>query len=371
VKKLKMIQTIKDKYYSHPTVADNRGMALVITLLMMLQLSLMGWGAQTVSITNQKIVGNYRKQALAFNMAESGIQVAIANLKHDILWNRSSAGSSGESSTETIDISGTNGSYTVTVFDSSDDTTLGGGIVKLVSRGTYSGSTQQIELQVAFSPDPGSAAGSPTQAVVTEGDNVPKGGSSHIVNGYDENGCCESGFVSYDPTCADSCEVNYMIETFQDLSVLGINEDALKAFKDFTIIGNLTSTSQINNISDFWENESEGNPYITYVTGDMTISGSQNFYGIFFVEGNVTLSGSVRIDGVIYAPNTTVVSEINGGGSPGDQPVEGQILSGAGGVQAAGNHADVQYVSDYVDAFNNLSGQNVNVNNVDGTWRQI
>jgi Tfp pilus assembly protein PilX len=344
-------------------------MALVITLLLTLQLSVIGWGAFTVSHTNQKISGNYLRQAAAFNTAESGIKIALANLKHDATWKRTAIGSSGESSTGTIPISGANGAYTVTVFDSSDDATLDEKTVRLVSQGTYANSTQTVEVHAEFAPDPGSSASSPAQAVITEGVNDTSG---HPVGGYDEAGCCEDPTdPGYTAPCTDNCDPDYMIsENFPDLSTLGINEDALKLFADFIINGDLTQPSQVNNISDFWENQALQDPYIIHVTGDMDIAGNDTFYGIYFVEGEIDISAAIRIHGVIYAPNSTAACKINGGGSPGNQPVMGQLICGPGGINASGNHANVQYVSEYVDAFNNYSGSVVDLNIKEGTWRQ-
>jgi len=149
-----------------------------------------------------------------------------------------------------------------------------------------------------------------------------------------------------------------------------VNQDALRAFADFVFPGNLTD--EIAGVSNFWKDHpADTEPYITNVKGNLSIAGNKDLYGIIFVEGNsVTLSGSVRIHGVIYAPNATLQTVINGGGSPGDQPVMGQVICGTGGVHASGNHADVQLVKEYVDAFNNYGGAIVNVAPAPGSWRQ-
>jgi len=329
---------------------SEKGSAMVITLLSLAVLSAIGTGALFVSSVNQSITGNYRKQAQAFYVAEAGLNKAIASIKNNIAWRGDSTGSNV--SQGNMVIGSITADYTVTSYDAANPEPgappLPGGYVKFISRGNFSDSTQTVESIVSFAPDGGSNADSPSKAVITSGGNT--GSGPHIINGYDDDG-------NLDPS---------MVDTYATLPT--VNQDALKAFADFSYV-NLSG--EISGQTDFFKDApNDTQPYIIYVSGDLTLSGNKNLYGIIFVEGSVTLSGSVRIHGVIYAPNATVNTTINGGGSPGDQPVMGQVISGVGGVHASGNHADVQLVQEYVDAFNNYGGAIVDVTTAPGSWRQ-
>jgi Tfp pilus assembly protein PilX len=342
-------------------IFNEKGSAMVITLLSIAVLSAIGTGALFVSSTNQSIAGNYRKQAQAFYVAEAGLNKALASIKNNPTWRGDTIGSN--TSQGSMVIGSITANYNVTSYDTANPETgaspLPGGYIKLVSQGIFSDSTQTVESIISLAPiDNANNADSPDKAVITSGDNT---GSGHFeVNGYDDDG-------NLDPA---------MVEKFTTLPT--VNQDALKAFADFSYtypdnphLDNHDVDTDLNGQTDFWKDApNDTQPYIIHVSGDMFITGNRHVYGIIFVEGDVTLSGNVRVHGVIYAPNASVNTRINGGGNPGDQPVMGQVISGVGGVHASGNHADVQLVKEYVDAFNNFGGQDVAVDPSPGSWRQ-
>ena len=337
---------------------NQNGSALIICLLSLAVMSALGTAALLVSTTNQTIAGNYRKQTQAFYVAEAGLEFALAAIKNDMTWrgNTTSSTTIGD-----MVIGSVTASYTVTTHDASNDgygiynPLIPVGYIKLVSEGVFMDSTQTVETMVSISPDHNSIINdSRYKAVITSGGNT--GSGIHVVNGYDDDGN----------------EASDMVETYTTLPT--VNQDALKTFADysFSYLDNTEVDVSLSGQTDFWKDPpTNTQPYIIHVSGNLYIGGSRDVYGIVFVEGSsVVLSGSVRIHGVIYAPNATVTTTINGGGSPGDQPVMGQVISGTGGVHAAGNHADVQLVKEYVDAFNNIGGPIVIVNPVPGSWRQ-
>ena len=61
---------------------DQSGAALVIALLMMITLTLIGMGAIFTSTFEVQISGNKRGSTDAFYAAESGLQVAVANMNN-------------------------------------------------------------------------------------------------------------------------------------------------------------------------------------------------------------------------------------------------------------------------------------------------
>jgi hypothetical protein len=241
--------------------------------------------------------------------------------------------------------------YTVKIFDTGKDATLPGGHIRLISEGAFQDSRQTVESIVRFSPDPNFKANSPPSAVVTSGKNHAKG--THVINGYNNDGVIDS---------------DDMVLTEQFLP--DVNQNALKAFADITIEGDLTGNP---GPTHFWKdpfNDPPERPYIIHVTGDLDLSGNVQVYGVIFVEREVNITGSARVIGVVYAPNATEITEIKGAGSQEDQPVMGQLICGPRGVQPAGNHGDVQYVKPYVDAFNKFGGEKLNVDPIPGSWRQ-
>ena len=61
---------------------DQRGVALVIALLMIVVLTLIGLASTQTSIYDIKLSGNKRGSTSAFYAAESGVQVVIANAEN-------------------------------------------------------------------------------------------------------------------------------------------------------------------------------------------------------------------------------------------------------------------------------------------------
>jgi hypothetical protein len=332
-------------------LAGQTGSALIICLLSLAVLSALGTAALMVSTTNQTIAGNYRKQSQAFFVAEAGLQKAIAELKNDMTWR-------GETTVDTVPasegdmlIGNITAEYTVKIFDTGTDTTLPGGHIRLISKGEFQDSRQTVESIIRFSPDPNFKANSPSTAVVTSGENHAKG--THVINGYDNDGVKNT---------------DDMVLTEQYLP--DVNQNALKAFADITIEGDLTYNP---GPTDFWKdpfNDPPERPYIIHVTGDLDLSGNVHVYGVLFVEGEVRITGSARVIGVVYAPNTSDITEIKGAGKASEQPIMGQLICGPGGIQPAGNHGDIQLVQPYVDAFNKFGGEKLNVDEVPGSWRQ-
>jgi hypothetical protein len=340
-------------------LTNQNGSALIICLLSLAVLSALGTAALMVSSTNQTIAGNYRKQSQAFFVAEAGLQKALAELKQDASWRGDSNVSEGS-----MDIGNTSVQYTVQITDSNQDNTLPDGYVRLVSEVVWD-SQQTVEMMVHIIRifDDAFKAKSPSNAVVTEGENHATG--NHVINGYDNDG---------------NENTEEMILTEHDLSTLEINQESLKAYADFTFESDLTS-GLVDSLAlnSFWKVPPDPEnpdltpiPNIIHVKGDLDLSGNVHLYGIVFVEGEVVLKGTARVHGVIYAPNTINETEIKGGGNPNDQPIMGQLICGPGGIKPAGNHGDVQLVQDYVDAFNNFAGEVVlEVDSpVLGSWRQ-
>jgi len=332
------------------TLSQQHGMALVLCLLIMTVLSAVGTSALMVASTNQKIASNYKMQTQAFNVSEAGTQFGLAQIKNSVIWRGS------DPATGTASGSLGTGSYALTVYDSTNDanglydSTLPSGFVRLVSAGTFSGSTQRVETILELSPNEATAANIQEAAVITTGPNT--GSGPMVVNGYDNDGNLNPSYVLANQP-----------------SLPAINGPAIEAMADFYYGGNLTTELPADVTNFFKDHPADTKPWITVVEGNLDVQGDEILYGIIYVKGqDVTLRGTVRVHGVIYAPNAVYTTDIRGGGSPGDQPVMGQVICGIGGVEARGNHADVQYVKDYADALRNLGGDITDVTVV--SWKQ-
>jgi hypothetical protein len=332
---------------------NENGAALIVCLLTLAVISALGAAALVVSATNQRIAGNYRRQAQAFYAAEAGLQRGLAAMRADITWRGNITRTVSEESMET---GGTAARFSVTTHDARDDgrgvydPVIQGGLIRLVSEGFFLDSSQVVAVLVQMSPDENSRAGSPFKAVVTAGGN--SGAGFDTVNGFDEHGNPDTGMV------------------LDHHALPAVNQEALKMFADVLVQGDLVDDTP--GLTGFWKDPPDNTrPHIVHVSGNLRMSGDRQLYGIIFVEGtSVFLDGAVRVHGVIYAPNATAATVINTAGSPNEMSVMGQVFSGEGGVAAAGSHANVQLVKEYVDAFNNFGGARVRVSEVPGSWRQ-
>ena len=132
-----------------------KGVALIIALLMLLVLTLLGISSISTTTFETSISGNERMRADAFYAAEAGIQVAInqipdntnpipkTKLKEDsYYW---SGGTKDEESPKSLK---NLGSHTKAGFDSSWTFER----FQLNTTGKFSGTTKEIEVQVSYGP---------------------------------------------------------------------------------------------------------------------------------------------------------------------------------------------------------------------------
>lgn len=133
------------------------------------------------------------------------------------------------------------------------------------------------------------------------------------------------------------------------------NADSIPTIRinDLIALSNTQGHTKIGNWSapDYWCGSywnSPGVPNVTYVQGNMSVSGSRTVYGIFVVTGTVTLNGNCNVIGVVYLPNQTS-SIFHGSGSQ-DDSVEGGVIS-HGNISGTGNHVNVKNKKTYMQAF--------------------
>jgi hypothetical protein len=68
-------------------------------------------------------------------------------------------------------------------------------------------------------------------------------------------------------------------------------------------------------------------PNVTYCSGNMTVLGGREIYGIFVVEGSIVLDGGCRVEGILWCPNGTNITRISGGGDPTENTVSGGVIT--------------------------------------------
>lgn len=88
-------------------------------------------------------------------------------------------------------------------------------------------------------------------------------------------------------------------------------EDLLQTIKDNATQTLDGTTTPVTNLPDYG---SQANPTITYVEGDLSLSGSVTGYGILVVTGKYSASGTVGWKGIVLVVGEGVM-EVNGGGS--------------------------------------------------------
>ncbi|MBW2367673.1 MAG: pilus assembly PilX N-terminal domain-containing protein [Deltaproteobacteria bacterium] len=337
---------------------DERGMALVLCLMIMSTLLMIGVAAHSLSHLNQKIVFNYTKQLQAFYMAEAGLELAMVQLKQDPLWRGDDVDGPGTFAGQ-MDLGIALGDYRVVISDRIDDgqglydDTLPASVVGLAITGTARDATAQLGCLVSVSAAVGPPADSPRKAVVTAGPVTGNGGQP--IRGIDDQG--RPG--------------DRMIDADAGMPTVNLGSLAAMASGFFPSLDNQQADQALAGQTSFWRDPPTNTvPNIIHVKGDLSLSGDRMLGGIIFVEGErVSLSGDARINGVIYAPNA-ISFVIDVAGDSMQPVVTGQIIAGAGGIQVIGTSPVVQLVGEYVDAFNEAAGPQVEIEMVAGSWQQ-
>jgi hypothetical protein len=328
-------------------------MALILCLLLMTTLCLVGGAALSVSGLNQKIVHNGRKQAQAFYAAEAGRELAAAYLKKDPLW-RGEGDLPVSGFQGTLDIEGLPGVYRVTMSDGTDDGNglyiphFPAGHVRVESAGACLDALQAVSCVFHITPAMDSVAAFPLAAVVS------------------------AGPVAETLTALDDLGVENESLIIAHASLPEANLKALQAMAEavFPSFDNDAWDASQGGIASFWlDPPANTRPRITYIQGDLALSGSRELYGIVFVGGkNVALEGVSEIHGVLFAPFATSVS-LETDGVSGRMVVDGQIIAGPGGIEVGGKPVSVRMCPDYTDAFNGAAGSNVEIGMLSGSWK--
>lgn len=346
-------------YGMKTSITGKNGSILVICLMVLAILGVLSLWAGKIASLNRKTAFNHVRQLQSHYLAEAGIDLSLAAIREDPLW-RGDDPEMAPSGKGALDLNGVTGSYAITICDATDDgngewdARLPGGILTLFSEGACAEAYQSVSCRIKLSPSTEKAIVSPRIAVLSAGE-ITVAGETPALVGLDELGCEDVSMIRENTVLPE------------------INQTTLKVMADgaYDVLDDEAFDEHLSGRKTFWrDSPADSQPYITWVIGDMILTGKKALYGIFFVEGErVSLSGEVSLFGVLFAPNAQSVT-IPGEGSSGSPSIKGQVVAGTGGVESSGSGMGVQLVGAYVDAFNDVGGGSVEVSIIPGSWHR-
>jgi len=268
---------------------DQKGMALLATLIFVFVLVTMGLALLTMTSNDTKLSTLQRESTRAFYIAETGIDEVLLLLNTPV----SSGGMGLDWRTDKYrhDLSSSE-YYTVSITGDSDNITiLSKGVV--TGSGTYDKGMRQIEVKckkgIAKAPDLFF-----DYAVLTDGNMEIDGGVSFHGNIHSNGNLTNNGTIN----------LEYGTVTATGTTNFGIGGVPYQEFPrvDWEYYENKSKTQIIDD---------EGNVHNHYYSGDVTIDSSGYIYGIHYIDGNVEIKPPCSelhiIDGAIFATGTITV----------------------------------------------------------------
>ncbi|MEE4312813.1 MAG: hypothetical protein V2J62_13200 [candidate division KSB1 bacterium] len=262
------------------------------------------------SLESVENFSEHYKISLARNIATSGINMALAKITEDSTWR------SGY-----YNLSVSEADFDVVVKDHNTVPSMSSMELRLESTATFDDITKTIDVLLGIPPDIADLAVFCTDTIEN-------------VTIYDEN-------KVEDPSLAIQNAPDMLPFDKQGLTNLATAQGHVH-IGDYSLPNNYPN-------GDFYFDAGNGIPNVTHVTGDLTIGGGTNGFGIYVVEGNAVLDGNARLDGVLYLPNPGSII-INGGGDPKESNITGGVFAN-GYMNGMGNHISVEYEPDYMEKF--------------------
>ncbi len=304
---------------------DDRGMILVITLLILALLLGAGVGAIVSTQTDLKTSSNLKTATMAFYIAEAGVERAKSEISGSKTFNSALAGADGNKSNTSDNgilsfgssVSFGGGTYAVRVTDNSDgDNDIwadADGKVLVTSTGTYGSSTRTIKVLISKASmgfngainvvDDKCETGQGGSATVTGNDytyNPSNQNNPTRASGPDAHAIARSCTTNSDDINKPS-QLTGVGSSTPDitsdigsltLSSLQSMRDDLIATADTTYNGNTTLTSNLTL-------GTRTSPTITYVNGSLTVSGNVTGVGFLIVNGAFKVTGNFTYEGIV------------------------------------------------------------------------
>jgi len=315
---------------------NNRGVALILSFILIAVLTVLGAASLSRSISESRIARRYSESTQALWLAEAGINRALNELRDNYnitpgsgLWPTTMLEDAGryEVDVSVIDV-GTK--WLVTSHGCIPDVTCNSSRTQRIIEAT---------MTKAVSPGPANFF---NNAIYTPG-NVNISGSAYTV----------TGDVRYGGTITPDPPVN-PVDNIYDTSITTLARfdfDQLRAMSQGQ--GNYhDATHNPPFPTSFWK--SIGVPNIVFVEGDFDLSGKKEIVGGFVIVGgdllyDVDITGNAGVDGAIYTLGTCSVK----GGGNALFNVNGGIWAGQG-VTITGSTV-IEYNSDYMNAIQDLN----------------
>ncbi|MCK4533919.1 MAG: pilus assembly PilX N-terminal domain-containing protein [Syntrophobacterales bacterium] len=391
---------MKAKKQVDATANNEKGMALVATLLVVAALIIFGTTAVMQTSTDLKIGGNYKTSEEAFYTTEAGIEEARARLRKNAIsgvyindghptsdqWRAYigtdvKAKGKGYDNTNAMHIRvpsiQTDLDYVVEIIHQTDtsgnilywgdsdgdgdyepNTTTGKNIYLVESYG-YSGTSSKTVMAEMTRFPPVTAPG----ALYVEAPTTIMGASTHII-GLDSCGSddkpgivttCAAGSITFNPSSLLGTNVIGAPDMLPDSTNMDVQSmvDGFKGLADFTYTVNSATHTGMS-----WGTPTLGatlqdpsscscNNIVYYDTQntDIKLTGGTTGCGMLLVEGDLEISGGFSWYGIIIATGSV---RYTGGG---DKNVTGAMISG-GSVDAdvVGGNSNIVYCSSAIDA---------------------
>jgi Tfp pilus assembly protein PilX len=342
-----LLREIRRKMMKLNRIINQKGIALIAAILMLVVLSVLGIIAVNVTTIGAKITGNTRTSKQAFYLAEAGVERARELLRTRLMV------SGVKLSDELNSVKGVDGvlvdSAVVSNFSTADDipyinsTTLGNGSFKVyLTNDAAEGVTSTTDTNgrvtlTSFGNGPDNSQAI-IQVTVLKAGGVPAlpgaitmPGPNAAFNAGSSNVSTYSGDATHPAIAVNS-------GTSQTSIITGIQGPPDRSSKytgmgitpsvvNMTIPdpwGNLTKLQSLyqnlQGMADFTSSTAPGftlgntsNPKVVVIDGDYTMGGGSSGAGILLVTGTLTLNGNINYDGMVLVMGKGSIIR-NGGG---------------------------------------------------------
>lgn len=332
---------------------NDRGIALVVTIMIMaLLLSITGSGL-LFSAINLKTTSSFKAGSNAFYVADAGIRHALAVIP---------SGSTFNYSTSTEVASGSLGtSYTYTVTAINDSTSPGGNTRAILTSTAVDskGTKRVVEAYVERSAQYGFGATSmPGSDAATTETNFS--GDSFTINGNDYCGAAPAvpGIsvtdsdlateITNDTTSDGGLSSGQMDNVIGDGGTPSVQSMAeldmtVSEIADAYLANSHVDLNGGNYSGGTWGTSDA--PVITQINGDAKIQGTVEGYGVLIVEGGLDVAGTFTFHGLVIARGDIEVQFTGNAGIYGSLMIDESTTEDAGYEFDVRGNANIQYDS--------------------------
>ncbi len=333
-------------------ITNEKGTALVVSLLMLVIMTTIGITATSRTIVEGWLSANYRSATQAFYIAEAGLERTRNDLRNDTNWSDNTTAPGG-----TINVGGRQATYTITTRDRTHNSII------ITSTGVIAGAESIVEARIERLTIP-----APPAAVYLGGSPVTTNfaGNAFEITGNDTNldGRPGPALSVWGIAINTGATITDIPKNRRD-NIIGkgappsigttppINLDALA--EQYIGIANQLSGNQHIEDKTTWGTLT--NPQVTYVKGDLKMSGKSSGAGVLIVGGNLTMKGTPRWDGIII-----VLGNVSS--QAGTPDIFGALLIRGNELDVRGN-VNIQYSSQAIAMANTIAPVRVS------SWRQV